>query len=95
VKKFGKLGDGSGYFTRPEGIGVDSEGHVYVVDASFNNFQIFNEEGKLLLWIGNAGTKPGEFYLPTGLYIDNNDRIYVSDTFNRRAQVFQYLKEAN
>ena len=93
VKKFGKLGDGSGYFTRPEGIGVDSEGHVYVVDASFNNFQIFNEEGKLLLWIGNAGTKPGEFYLPTGLYIDNNDRIYVSDTFNRRAQVFQYLKE--
>jgi DNA-binding beta-propeller fold protein YncE len=92
VKKFGKLGDASGYFTRPEGIGVDSDGNVYVVDASFNNFQIFNEEGKLLLWVGTAGAKPGEFYLPTGLYVDKNDRIYVADTFNRRAQVFQYLK---
>jgi DNA-binding beta-propeller fold protein YncE len=93
LKKFGKLGDSSGYFTRPHGIGVDSEGHVYVSDAAFNNFQIFNDEGKLLLWVGNAGTKPGEFYLPTGMYIDRNDRIYVVDTFNRRAQVFQYLKE--
>ncbi|MEW6215345.1 MAG: 6-bladed beta-propeller, partial [Nitrospirota bacterium] len=75
------------------GIGVDSEGHVYVVDSSFNNFQIFNEDGSLLLWVGNVGRNPGEFYLPTGMYIDREDRIYVSDTFNRRIQVFQYLKE--
>jgi DNA-binding beta-propeller fold protein YncE len=92
-KKFGKLGDSSGFFSRPHGIGVDSDGNIYVVDAAFNNFQIFNEEGKLLLWVGNPGTKPAEFYLPTGLYVDKNDRIYVADTFNRRAQVFQYLKE--
>jgi hypothetical protein len=26
------------------------------------------------------------------MYIDREDRIYVSDTFNRRVQVFQYLK---
>ena len=92
IKKFGKLGDASGTFTRPHGIGIDSEGHVYVVDSSFSNFQIFDEDGRLLLWIGNAGRKPGEFNLPTGMYIDKQDKIYVSDTFNRRVQVFQYLK---
>ena len=72
---------------------MDSEGHIYVVDAAFNNFQIFDEEGKLLLWVGNPGSRPGEFYLPSGMYIDREDRIYVTDTFNRRVQVFQYLKE--
>jgi DNA-binding beta-propeller fold protein YncE len=92
VSKFGKLGDSSGSFTRPHGIGIDSDGNIYVVDAAFSNFQIFNEEGGLLLWIGNPGTKPGEFYLPSGMYIDNKDKIYVTDTFNRRVQVFQYLK---
>jgi DNA-binding beta-propeller fold protein YncE len=93
LKKFGKLGDTSGAFSRPNGIGVDSEGHIYVVDSAFCNFQIFNDEGKLLLWVGNSGNKPGEFYLPTGMYIDKENKIYVADTFNRRVQVFQFLKE--
>ena len=92
IKKFGKLGDSSGVFSRPAGIGVDSEDHIYIVDSAFNVFQIFNEDGKLLLWVGNTGTKTGQFYLPTGLYVDKQDKIYVSDTFNRRVQVFQYLK---
>ncbi len=93
IKKFGKLGDASGYFSRPAGIGVDSDGNVYVVDTAFNNFQIFNEQGKLLLWVGLAGRKAGEFALPSGMFIDKDDKIYVSDTYNKRVQVFQYLKE--
>ena len=70
---------------------MDSEGHIYVTDAAFNNFQIFDQEGRLLLWIGGAGREPGQFYIPSGLYVDKSDRIYVTDTFNRRIQVFQYL----
>ena len=87
------MGDTPGSFARPAGIGVDSEGHIYVVDTAFSNFQIFDNEGQLLLWIGNAGKGAGEFSLPTGMYIDSKDRIFVTDTFNRRVQVFQYLKE--
>jgi DNA-binding beta-propeller fold protein YncE len=87
------LGDVPGTFTRPAGIGVDSEGHIYVVDTAFNNFQIFNDEGRLLLWVGKAGKGAGEFQSPTGMYVDKEDRIYVTDTFNRRVQVFQYLRE--
>ena len=72
---------------------MDSDGNIYLVDAAFNNFQIFNDDGQLLLWVGNTGVSPGEFYLPSGLYVDKSDKIYISDTFNRRIQVFQYLKQ--
>ncbi len=95
LRKWGSLGDLPGYFTRPKGIGVDSDGHVYVVDAAFNNIQIYNREGnQLLLILGGYGTRRGgEFQLPAGMYIDKNDRIYVADTMNRRIQIFQYLSE--
>jgi DNA-binding beta-propeller fold protein YncE len=92
LKKFGQIGDSIGSFSRPKGLGVDSEGHIYVVDPAFNAFQIFDEDGHVLLSVGQTGRGPGEFDLPSALYVDKRDRIYVSDTFNRRIQVFQYLK---
>jgi len=39
------------------------------------------------------GRGSGEFYLPSGIFIDEKDRIYISDSYNRRIQIFQYLKE--
>ena len=75
-------------------VSLDSEGHIYVVDASFNNFQIFDEEGQLLLFVGAGGRNPGEFVLPAGMFIDEQDRIYVADQGNSRVQVFQYLHGA-
>ena len=89
---FGELGDSPGRFNRPKGVAVDSEGHIYVADSSFNNFQIFDQEGRLLLFVGKGGSLAGEFSLPAGLYIDDQDRIYVADQGNSRVQVFQYVK---
>ncbi|HDO35626.1 MAG TPA: 6-bladed beta-propeller [Nitrospirae bacterium] len=91
--KFGQIGDIPGKFARPKGIAVDSEGHIYVVDAAFNNVQIFNEKGRLLLFFGEMGVGPGKFWLPAGMYIDKNDKIYVADQYNRRIDIFQYLGE--
>lgn len=93
LKKFGSLGDRIGNFSRPKGIGIDSEGHVYVADAAFDNFQIFDENGQLLLYVGSAGTSPGFFQLPAGIYVDERNRIYVVDQLNGRVQVFQYLSD--
>ena len=93
VRKFGAMGDLPGTFSRPKGIGVDSEGHVYVVDTAFNNFQIFDEKGGLLMFIGAPGYDRGNFTGPSGLYVDENDRIYVADSLNGRVQIFQYLSE--
>lgn len=36
------------------GIAVDDGGNVYVTDASFNNFQVFDPNGRLLLAVGRA-----------------------------------------
>ncbi len=94
IRTFGKVGDRPGDFARPKGVGVDSEGHIYVADSAFNNVQIFNEFGKLMLFFGHAGyTKPGTFRLIAGVYIDENDKIVISDGFTGRVQTFQYLSE--
>jgi hypothetical protein len=63
-----------------------------VTDAAFNNFQIFNQQGDVLLAVGMMGSAPGYLYLPGGIAIDEHDRIYVADQFNGRVQVFQYLR---
>lgn len=94
IRAFGKVGDRPGDFSRPKGVGVDSEGHIYVADSAFNNVQIFSETGELMLYFGGAGyTEPGTFRLISGLYIDENDKIVISDGFTGRVQTFQYLSE--
>jgi DNA-binding beta-propeller fold protein YncE len=92
----GKIGDGEGAMFRPKGVGIDSEGHVYVVEGSHDMVQVFDREGRLLYYFGQQGTGFGDFRLPTGLFIDHNDRVFVVDSYNRRVQVFQYygLKQA-
>ena len=75
---------------RPKGIGVDSEGDLYVVDAMWGVVQVFNRKGELLYYFGQRGTAAGQFQLPSGLFIDHNDRVYVVDSINRRVQVFHY-----
>ncbi len=91
--KIGEIGDSPGFFARPKGVAIDGEQHIYVVDSNLDDFQIFDRTGKLLLDVGKNGSKPGEFYLPSGIYIDKKNRIFVADTYNRRVQIFQYLKE--
>lgn len=87
----GKIGDSSGGVFRPKGIGVDSEGDLYIVDGVWGMVQVFNRQGDLLYYFGRRGTHPGEFQLPSGLFIDREDHIFVVDSFNRRIQVFHYL----
>ena len=87
----GQLGDGEGSMFRPKGIGMDSEGHLYVVEGQTGMVQVFNREGQLLYYFGKRGTGFGDFQLPTGLFIDRTDRVYVVDSYNRRVQVFQYF----
>jgi hypothetical protein len=74
-------------------VASDSDGNIYVVDGLFDNVQIFDKRGRLLMAFGEHGTGYGDFWLPTGIYIDNNDLIYISDSSNRRVQIFKYLKE--
>ena len=92
-RAFGQFGDAPGMFARPKGVGVDSEGHIYVVDAAFNNVQIFNEEGQVLLAFSSYASDRAQMILPAGMAVDHDDYIYVVDSWNRRINMFEYLGE--
>jgi len=61
------------------------------VDALFDNFQMFDPAGRLLLDVGAAGSAAGEFWLPAGIAVSRDHRIYVADSYNHRVQVFRLL----
>jgi len=79
-----------GNLYRPKGLSIDSEGHLYIADAFYNNVQVFDREGRLLYLFGkSAGV--GDFELPGGVAIDRSDCIYVVDGRHRRLQAFRYF----
>jgi DNA-binding beta-propeller fold protein YncE len=87
----GSAGDGSGHFSRPKGVAVDRFGHVYVLDALFDNLQIIDQQGRFLLDVGEPGAGPGQFWMPAGITISGDQQIYVADSYNCRVQVFKFL----
>jgi len=64
-----------------------------VLDAMFDNLQIFDFEGRLLLSLGDSGSAPGEFWLPNGIAISRDQRIFIADCFNHRIQVLKHVSE--
>jgi len=76
LKKQGQYGKNIGDFVRPKGIAVDREENLYVVDGSFENIQIFNKEGQLLLFFGGHYEGPGGMWLPTSVVIDYDNLQY-------------------
>jgi len=94
LKKIGYgIGLTSGHFSKLTGVALDTDDHIYALDTDVCNFQIFDQDNRLLLHVGEPGYPPGKFLTPTNIYIDEQNRIYVTDTFNHRVQVFQYLTE--
>ncbi len=90
VGEWGQNGDCLRCFSRVKGVALDSVGHVYVVDAAFNNVRIFQPGGELLLFFGEGGNLPGQLWLPSSIHIDENDRIYVVSQYSWRVNVYQY-----
>ena len=69
LRKIGSFGRGLGQFVRPKGVAVDPEGRIYVVDAGFENVQIFDPEGRLLMFFGGSYSGPGTMWLPAQITI--------------------------
>ncbi len=82
LRSVGSYGRGIGQFARPKGICTDQDTNLYVVDAAYENVQIFNNEGRLLMYFG----KSGNMGLPAGVSVsyDNLDffRPYVYKSFD-------------
>ncbi len=92
---FGGVGIEFGKLARPRGLAVDRQGNVYVSDASFNNIQIFDAKGQLLLAIGQLSRSdvPGRYGLVSGIAVDETGRIYIADQLFNKVEVVRPLKD--
>lgn len=90
-RQLGARGLYVGNLVRPKGVGVDTEGNVYVVESYYDSLLVFAANGDFLMPIGGTGTATGRFYLPAGVWVDAGNRVHVADMFNGRVVLFQFL----
>lgn len=86
LRSVGSYGSNFGQFMRPKGVAVDNELNTYVVDAAFENVQIFNSKGQLLMYFGGPYKSPGDMWLPADISVDYENldhfRKYVDPEYN-------------
>lgn len=76
---FGQQGRKPGYFSRNKGIAVDKEGRIYVVDAAFDNVQVFDKDFKLLLFMLGPGNEKHNINLAAGVSVVYDNLEYFKD----------------
>lgn len=75
--------------TSEMGLGVDSEGNIYISNVGNSIVRVYDHSGHRIGAFGAPGMDLGEFLSPKGVWIDSTHRLFVADTNNRRIQVFR------
>jgi hypothetical protein len=85
LRSVGEHGNNFGDFSRNKGVAVDRNNIMYVVDAAGDMVQMFNEEGRLLMWFGGAKANQASMELPAKVLVDYDDvplfQKYVAPDF--------------
>jgi DNA-binding beta-propeller fold protein YncE len=77
LRGIGRAGVAPGLFARPKGVAVDRQGITYVVDAATQVVQLFDTEGRLLLFFAQAGASTqGQVILPAVVKVDYDNLGY-------------------
>lgn len=81
-----------GSLYNPQGIAVDSNGYIYVVEADIysdvHRISKFNTDGSFNKSWGSKGSKEGQLFAPHGIAVDSMNNLYVTDGYNQRIQKF-------
>ena len=77
-------------FSRPQGLAVNEQGHVYVVDSVRGQVLVFDRDTQQgVTIIGSLGPGPGQLQLPLDIIIDGASKdLHVTSNRNRRIEVF-------
>ncbi|MFQ5679484.1 MAG: 6-bladed beta-propeller [Gemmatimonadota bacterium] len=82
-------GDPAYQFGQIAGIGVVSDGRIFVLDQQAQNVRVFSEDGIHLSTLGGPGSGPGQLALGAGpLLVARGDTLLVPDLQNRRVTRF-------
>jgi len=83
--------------SKPEGVGVDKEGHIWVADAHLNKIEEFSAGGDYIRAFGSKGSGNGQFNEPVAVAFDSKGNMWVADTQNHRIQEFnsncEYIRQ--
>jgi len=90
LRTYGRIGDRPGEFSRNKGIALDNEGRIYVVDAAFENVQVFDRDFQLLLYMFGPGVEPHNINLPAGIAVDYDNLEYFEPYLSPRFEA-EYL----
>ncbi len=86
----GKGGETYG-FSRPEGLAVNKQGLIYLVDSLRSVVLVFDRvtlQGIAVL--GEAGMNPGQLLLPVDVVIaEKSDDLYVTNNRHMRVEIFE------
>ena len=77
-------------FSRPQGLAVNSQGLIYLVDSFRGQVLVFDRETQLgVATLGEAGKGPGQLLLPLDILIEpNSNDVYITNNRNRRIEVY-------
>jgi len=84
----GRYGYEPGLFNRPEGLGIDRVGRVYVADSCNHRIQVFGPDGSFLRSYGGPGRNKGQMSYPYDVCVDAFGNQFVCEFGNGRIQVF-------
>jgi DNA-binding beta-propeller fold protein YncE len=89
-------GKGSGWFSkpkfsRPQGLAVDGDGHIFLVDCYSCEVLVFDiASGSLMETLGGFGSEPGKMLLPLDIVMDDASRdIFVTNNRSARIEIFR------
>jgi DNA-binding beta-propeller fold protein YncE len=84
---------GGGWFSsvvdRPQGIAVDEQGRIYVVDPKQACVLIFGRDGKLITTFGEYGEDEGKLRIPLDIVINKKGDAFVTSYQNSRIEIFR------
>jgi hypothetical protein len=84
LSEFGSYGDGEGQFNDPQGLAVDSNGHVIVVDRDNNRLVELTFDGEEFSYLD---TITADFNAPSSVSVGRMGILAVADTGNNRIVV--------
>lgn len=92
LRSIGGYGKNFGQFLRPKGVALDRDENMYVVDAAFENVQIFNKKDQLLMFFGghHDGQHGGGMVLPAKVIVDYDHTKYFEKYVDKRFKL-KYL----
>ena len=89
--EWGGHGEKPGEFLRPQGLTIDEQDQLWVVDSSNHRIQVFDLKPevpeRVTSW-GEMGREFGQFYYPYDLFFDKQGFLYVCEFGNHRIQKF-------